>query len=85
MNKSKFPFIALCIAAPAVQLLELYGLYHWEDGVVVRLLITGLFLMCALFAGSILSVRHHPVRAIAGALICAYCLWQSFQNAQILY
>ena len=34
-----FIFIALCIAAPFVQLLEFYGLYHWEDGVVAGLLI----------------------------------------------
>ncbi len=85
MKYSTFAFIALCIAAPAVQLLERYGLFHWEDGVVASLLLTGLLLMLVLLGWSVLSVRHHPVRAVAGSLICAYCLWQTFQNGKIIY
>jgi uncharacterized BrkB/YihY/UPF0761 family membrane protein len=85
MTKPTFAFIALCIAAPALQLLEHYGLYHWEDGVVAGLLIAALVLLLTLFVWSVFSVRRHRVRAVAGALICAYCLWQAFQNGKIIY
>jgi hypothetical protein len=85
MTKSKFAFIALCIAAPAFQLLERYGLSHWEDGVVSSLLVGGLVLLVVLFIWSLFSVRRYRVLAVVGGLDCAYCLWQSFQNAKIIY
>ena len=85
MKTSTFAFVALCIAAPAVQLLERYGLSHWQDGILSSLLIAGLVLLVVLFGWSVLSARHHRVRAVAGALICAYCLWQAFQNGKIVY
>jgi hypothetical protein len=85
MKRSTFAFIALCIAAPAVQLLERYGLFHWQDGIVSGLLLAGIVLLIVLFGWSILGVRHHRVRAVAGSLICAYCLWQAFQNGKIIY
>jgi hypothetical protein len=85
MTKSTFAFIALCIVAPAFQLLERYGLFHWEDGVVTSLLFGGLVLLVVLFVWSLLIVRRHRVLAVVGGLDCAYCLWQSFQNAKILY
>jgi uncharacterized BrkB/YihY/UPF0761 family membrane protein len=85
VKKSCFIFTALCIATPALQLLDLYGLYHWQDDVVTSLLVSGYVLLITLFFWSLLSVRHHRVRAIIGALVCAYSLWQLFQNARILY
>jgi len=85
MKISTFAFIGLCMAAPVFQLLERYGLFHWQDDVVFPLLLASIFLWLVLFGWSILSVRHHRVRAVAGALICTYCLWQSFQNGQIIY
>jgi hypothetical protein len=85
MTKSTSAFIALCIAAPAFQLLERYGLFHWEDGVVSILLVGGLVLLVVLFLWSLFSVRRHRILAVVGGLDCAYCLWQSFQNAKILY
>jgi uncharacterized BrkB/YihY/UPF0761 family membrane protein len=88
MTKSTSAFIALCVAAPVVQLLERYGLLHWgveEDLVLSGLLLAGLALIGSLFIWSLISVRHHKLRAIFGALVCAYCLWQVFQNGQIIY
>jgi uncharacterized BrkB/YihY/UPF0761 family membrane protein len=85
MKKSTWAFIALCMAAPAFQLLERYGLFHWEDHVVFPLLLTSLVLLVVLFGWSLLSVRHHRVRALGGSLVCAYCLWQAFQNGKIIY
>ena len=85
MKNSAFAFIALCAAAPVVLLLERYGLSHWEDGVVFTLLVVGLLLLVVLFGWSVLSVRHHRVRAVIGSLICAFCIWQVFQNGRIVY
>jgi hypothetical protein len=85
MKNSSFAFVTLCIAAPAVQLLERYGLFHWKNDVVFPLLLIGLFLLVVLFGWPILNVSHHKIRAIAGSLICAYCLWQAFQNAKVIY
>ena len=85
MKNSVFAFIMLCVAAPAAQLLERYGLFHWGDEVVSSLLLTGLFLLMVLFVWSLLSVRHHRVRAVFGSLVCGYCLWQAFQNGKIIY
>src|SRR5258708_6949617 len=85
MKNSTFPFVALCIAAPTVQLLEAYGLHHWEDGAVFSLALTGLVLSLALLGWSIWSIRHHGVRAVAGSIVCAYCLWQVFQNGKLIY
>jgi uncharacterized BrkB/YihY/UPF0761 family membrane protein len=85
MNKSALVFIALCVAAPVVQLLERYGLSHWEDGVVFTLLVVGLLLLVVLFGWSVLSVRHHRIRAVVGSLVCAFCIWQAFQNGRIVY
>ena len=51
MSKSTFAFILLCVSALAVQILERYGLSHWEDGVVFTLLVVGLLLLVVLFGG----------------------------------
>jgi hypothetical protein len=85
MKNSTLAFTALCIAAPTAQLLEHYGLFHWEERIVFSLLLAGLFLLVVLFGWSILSVRHHKVQAIASSLVCAYCLWEVFQNGQTIY
>jgi hypothetical protein len=85
MKNSTFAFITLCIAAPTVQLLEHYGLFHWKDDVVFPLLLIGICLFLALFVWSIFIARHQPVRGVAGELICAYCIWQAFQNGKMLY
>jgi hypothetical protein len=85
MKNSTWAFISLCIAAPAVQLLERYGLFHWQDGVVSSLLLTGVFLFLALLVWSVLIARRHPIQAVVGALICAYCVLQAFQNGKIIY
>jgi VIT1/CCC1 family predicted Fe2+/Mn2+ transporter len=85
MKKTTLAFVALCIAAPLVQLLEFYGLSHWKDGIVLSLLLIGFLLLLALFGWSVLSVRHHRIRAVVSSLICAYCLWQAFQNGKIIY
>ena len=85
MKNPTLAFSALCLAAPAVQLLERYGLSHWQDGVVFSLLLLGLLLLVVLFGWSVLSVRHHRFRAVAGSLVCAFCVWQSFQNGRIVY
>jgi hypothetical protein len=85
MKNTSFAFVGLCIAAPAFQLLERYGLFHWRDDVVFPLLLVSLFLLALLFGWSVLSVRHHRIRAVVGSLVCAFCLWQVFQNGQIIY
>jgi len=79
MKKTPLAFIALSIAAPAVALLLLYATYHWDESIVLSCLFIGVSLWLALFGWSICSVRHHRVRAIAGSLVCAYCLWQALQ------
>jgi len=71
-----FAFIALCVAAPAAALLLLYGTHNWDESIVLSCLVIGCCLWLALFGWSILSIRHHRVRAIVGLLDCAYCLWQ---------
>ena len=88
MTKSTLAFTALCVAAIALQLLERYGLVHWgveKDAVLSGLLLAGLALLVTLFVWSLISVRRHKLRSISGALVCAYCLWQAFQNGQIIY
>ena len=88
MTKSTSAFIALCVTTVGLQLLDRYGLLHWgveEDTLLLGLLLAGLVLMVTLFVWSLLSVRFNKLRSISGALVCAYCLWQSFQNGQIIY
>ena len=86
MTKLPSAFILLCVAAPASQLLERYGLLHWgveRDLVLSGLLLAGLAILVALFIWSLISIRRHKLRAVFGGLVCAYCLWQFFQNGQI--
>ena len=88
MRKPTIAFLVLCVAAPALLLLERYGLLHWDveaDLVLSDLLLSGLVLSVTLFIWSLFSVRRHKVRAIMGGLICAYCLWQAFQNGKIIF
>ena len=85
MKNSTRAFIVLCIAAPVFQLLERYGLFHWEDLVVFPLLLTSLLLLAVLFGWSVLSIRRHRARALGGSLVCAYCVWQAFQNGKVIY
>jgi len=85
MKNSTLVFTALCAAVLAVQYLGRYGLSHWEDSVVFTLLIVGLLLLLVLFGWSVLSIRHHKFRAVFGSLVCAFCLWQLFQNGKIVY
>lgn len=84
----RLAFPVLCVAAPALQLLERYGLLHWgveEDSVLLCLLLGGLVLLITLLIWSFINVRRQKVRAILGVLICAYCLWQAIQNGKIIY
>jgi hypothetical protein len=79
MKKLPVAFVALSIAAPTAALLLLYGTYHWDELVVLGCLFIGVCLWLALSGCSIWSIRHHRIRAIAGSLVCAYCLWQILQ------
>jgi uncharacterized BrkB/YihY/UPF0761 family membrane protein len=88
MTKPTVAFIALSAAAIALQLMERYGLMHWgvdRDTVLLFLLIFGLLFLVTLFVWSLVSVRQHKVRSVLGGLVCAYCLWQAFQNGNIIY
>lgn len=88
MTKLPIAFMVLCVAAPALQLLERYGLLHWgidKDLVISGLLLGSLVLLVTLFVWSLFSVRLYKVRAILGVSICACCLWQAFQNGKIIY
>jgi hypothetical protein len=76
VKNTPFGFVALSIAATAAALLLLYGTHDWDESVVLSCLFIGVCLWMSLFFWSIWSVRHHRVRAVAGSLVCAYCLWQ---------
>ncbi len=85
MKPSTLAFMVLCVVTPAVQLLERYGLSHWQDAVVAGLILLGMVLMVMLLIWSIWNIRRNFLQAIAGSLVCSYCIWQSFQNGKIIY
>ena len=79
IKRTPLAFVALSLAAPVAALLLLYGTRRWDESVVLGCLAIGAGLWLALLGWSIWSVRHHRVRAVAGSVICAYCLWQILQ------
>lgn len=85
MSKATASFIALCVAAIALPLLERYGLFHWKDDAVFSLSIGSQLLLVVVLISSLFAVRRCPTQAVFGGLVCAYCLWQLFQNAGIVY
>jgi len=82
---STLAFVGLCAAAPGAQLLESYGHSHWDRSVDFPVLVVGFVLLLVLFFWSIMGVTRHLTRAILGLLICAYCVWQSYQNGSITF
>ena len=85
MKKSTLAFIVLCIAAPGAQLLENYGHSHWDKNIDFPVLVLGFVLLLVLFFWSIMGIGRHLIRAVAGLLICAYCVWQAHQNGTITF
>jgi hypothetical protein len=76
IQRTSLAFAALSIAAPSAALLLPYATYHWDESLVLGCLAAGVGFWLALLAWSIWSVHRHRVRAVAGSLVCAYCLWQ---------
>jgi hypothetical protein len=84
MKNSTLIFIALCVAAPGAQLLERYGHSHWDKSFDYPVLVVGFLLLLVLFFWSVMGIGRHLIRAIAGLLICIYCVWQAYQNGSIV-
>jgi hypothetical protein len=85
MKNSTIAFIVLCAAAAGAQLLKYYGHSHWDNSVDFPVLVVGFVLLVVLFLWSIMGVTRHLTRAIVGLLICAYCVWQAYQNGSITF
>jgi hypothetical protein len=83
MKYSTMAFIGLCAAAAGAQLLEGYGRPHWDKSVDYPVLVAGFVLLLVLFIWSIIGITRHLTRAIVGLLICAYCVWQAYQNGNL--
>jgi hypothetical protein len=65
--------------------LERYGHPHWDNSFDYPVLVVGFLLLLVIFFWSILGIGRHLIRAIAGLLICAFCVWQAHQNGSIVF
>ena len=87
MSKSTLAFIAFCVVAIALELLEYYGLLHWyesEDRALSVLLVGNLVLFAILVIWSLVSVRRQKIRAIVGGLVSGYCLCNLFSRTVLI-
>jgi drug/metabolite transporter (DMT)-like permease len=79
-KKIPYRFSVLCFAVTCCAILLSFGSSHWEESLVLGCFFICVGLWTILLGWSIWSIRRHRARAIAGALICAFCLWQVLQT-----
>jgi hypothetical protein len=86
MKRPTLIFTFLCVAAYGAQLVDCWALFNGGDApAIVMLDFVCLALFGALAGWSIVSIRGHWVRAVAGVLVCAACVWQHIENSKIIW
>jgi hypothetical protein len=86
MKRPTLTFTFLCVAAYGAQIADCCALNKVGDAAVILMLdLVCLALFVGLAGWSLVSIRRHWIRAAAGVLVCAACVWQHIQNTKIIW